>query len=332
MSVQSEVDLTTTIGDGIVQIRLPMAGSPLRHINSYAIEDEGGLTLIDCGWKAEDVRAALDAGLAQHGWTLRDVRRLLITHFHYDHYGLAGTLLRAGVPELYMHALDFAFAKLMRADRAATDAAMDAWLAHNGLHVKPGDDDAEAHHQRTELTQPTHELRGGEQIGRLRVVWTPGHSPGHICLVDARSGRIFTGDHILDPITPHVGVWLEDRGDPLGDFVASLEIAAGTRATGVLPAHGEPFPDLQRRVAELLAHHHTREAQVMAALEAAPASAAAVARRLPWTRRNRSFAELAESHQQFAVAETIAHLEHLRVRSIVSRDTSDALILYAITT
>lgn len=327
MSAAPDLELTTEIGDGIIQIRLPMVGSPLRHINSYALEDAEGITLIDCGWKADDVREALEGGLARHGWTLRDVRRLLITHFHYDHYGLAGTVMRAGVAELHMHAVDFAFAKRMRADRIATDRAMDEWLARNGLITTPSDEaEEEEHSRRTELTQPTHELHGGETIGRLRALWTPGHSPGHLCFVDARSGRIFTGDHILDPITPHVGVWLEDRGDPLGDFVASLTLAANTQASGVLPAHGEPFDDLQRRVGELLEHHHEREERVLTVLSKGAVSATSVARALPWTRRNRDFDELGQLHQQFAVAETIAHLEHLRMRGLVHREMNGPIL------
>ena len=69
-----------------------MAGNPMRYINGYLIEDDDGLTLIDAGWKADDVLAALHAGLREHGWALADIRRLLITHCHFDHYGLAATL------------------------------------------------------------------------------------------------------------------------------------------------------------------------------------------------------------------------------------------------
>jgi glyoxylase-like metal-dependent hydrolase (beta-lactamase superfamily II) len=73
------------LGDGIAQIRLPMAGNPLRYINGYVVEDEGGLTLVDCGWKAGDVLAALHAGLHELGHDLSGVQRILITHHHFDH-------------------------------------------------------------------------------------------------------------------------------------------------------------------------------------------------------------------------------------------------------
>jgi len=135
----------------------------------------------------------------------------------------------------------------------------------------------------------------------------------------------------LDPVTPHVGVWHEVRGDALGEYNASLRKVAAIGASFVLPAHGEPFADLQKRVDELLEHSEVRDGQVLAALRAGARSAADVARAMPWTRRNRPFAELGEAHQQFAVAETIAHLENLRTRAIVTRDAAADPIAYALT-
>ncbi len=324
MTARKEIEPVGVIGDGIVQLRLPMAGNPLGYINGYLVEEDDGYTLIDCGWRADDVLAALHAGLALCGLTLADVRRLLVTHFHFDHYGLAGTLLRAGVAELGMHRLDWQFAQRILVDEAQADAESDRWIERNGLRVDASLEE-EIHHRRTELTEPTRTLEDGDAVGRLRAVWTPGHSPGHLCFVDSVSGRMFTGDHVLDPITPHVGVWHEGRGDPLGDYIASLHKVDALGARGVCPAHGEPFPDLHRRVEELLAHEGTREAHVLAALERAPANATQVAMTLPWTRREKPFTDLSPAHQQFAVAETLAHLEHLRRNETVSRE-ADGLV------
>jgi glyoxylase-like metal-dependent hydrolase (beta-lactamase superfamily II) len=319
MAVEKHIEPLSKIGDGIVQIRLPMAGNPLRYVNGYLLEDEGGYTLIDCGWKTDDVLEALQAALGELGLSLSDVRRLLITHFHFDHYGLAGTLRRAGVAELWMHRLDWQVAQAILGDPRAADAAADAWIEQNGFAVESTLEE-ELHHRRTELAQPTHEPEDGAAIGRLRAAWTPGHSPGHLCFTDSVSGAMFTGDHVLDPITPHVGIWHEGRGDALGQYVASLHKVAALGASRVLPAHGEPFDDLQRRVDQLLAHEDTRERGVLAALDAGCRDATAVARALPWTRSERAFETLGPAHQQFAVAETLAHLEHLVVRGALRRD------------
>src|ERR1700737_4628109 len=86
LSIPTPLPPISKIGDRIVQTRLPMTGNPMRYINGYLLEDDDGLILIDCGWKADDVRAALDEGLALCGYTVRDLKRLLVTHFHFDHY------------------------------------------------------------------------------------------------------------------------------------------------------------------------------------------------------------------------------------------------------
>jgi glyoxylase-like metal-dependent hydrolase (beta-lactamase superfamily II) len=324
-----DLPLTSALGDGIVQIRLPMVGNPMRYINAYLLEDDDGFTLVDCGWKADDVLAALHAGLAEHGRTLADVRRLLITHVHFDHYGLAGTLMRAGVPMLGMHPKDWEAAQYHLTDPAAFDREADAWIARNGFSYD-GDFEDDLQHHRTELMQPTHLLEDGARIGRLHAMWTPGHTPGHLCFVDKVTGKILTGDHVLDPVTPHVGVWREGRGDPLGSYERSLHAVAACGASGALPAHGEPFADVAGRVDELLAHHRHRERQILAALKNGAASAADVARALPWRRRGDPFDKLPEMHRQFAVAETIAHLELLRTRGLVTRDLDITPIRYAV--
>jgi glyoxylase-like metal-dependent hydrolase (beta-lactamase superfamily II) len=326
--MRTEVGLATDIGDGITQMRLPMTGTPMRHVNSYLIEDDDGPTLVDCGWKADDVLEALRAGLRSRGLTPEAIRRVAITHHHFDHYGLAGTLVRAGVPDLAMHERDWDVAREHLGDPAAFDAESDRWLERNGYPVEPSAAD-DFYAQRTELTEPTRLLADGERLGRLRAVWTPGHTPGHLCFVDERSGRMLTGDHVLDPVTPHVGIWVDGRGDPLGDYLASLNKVAAGGLSRALPAHGEPFDDLGRRVQELLAHHERRERQVLDALATGEAHAAAIAQRLPWTRRKTPFDELGEWHQQFAVSETLAHLEHLRARGEITRETRGDRLVYA---
>ncbi len=135
------------------------------------------------------------------------------------------------------------------------------------------------------------------------------------------SGKLLTGDHVLDPVTPHVGIWHEHRGDPLGDYVRSLQAVRGQGPGGALPAHGEPFPDLDRRVDELLAHETARERQVLARARARRGQRGRLSpARCPGAGAATRSRALHPAHQQFAVAETLAHLEHLRVRGLVSRD------------
>jgi glyoxylase-like metal-dependent hydrolase (beta-lactamase superfamily II) len=228
-----------------------------------------------------------------------------------------------------MHARDWERAQSIAGSRLENDRAADLWLVQNGFTPDPEEGDDEGFAGRWEVIEPTRLIADGERIGRLEAVWTPGHSPGHLCFADTRSGRMLTGDHVLDPITPHVGLWRGREGDPLGDYLASLDKVRGRGDAGALPAHGEPFPDLERRIDELIAHTEQREGQVLAALASGAASAGEVAQRLPWTRRNRAFTDLGEWHRQFAVAETIAHLHHLHERGLVMRESSTSPIRYS---
>lgn len=320
-------ELVTRHPEDFAQIRLPMLGNPMRYVNAYAFVEDDGITLVDCGWKADDVLAALHAGLAEIGAALGDVRRLLVTHAHFDHYGLAATLRRAGVPALFMHAADAHFAKVLLTDPLATDRESDAWLSRNG-YTPTGSLEDDVHYNRTEFAAPTHLLGDGDRAGRLRAIHTPGHTPGHLCFVDDRSGAMLTGDHVLPRITPHVGTWFPPSHDTLGDYVASLHKVRELGATRALPAHGEPFADVGLRATELLAHHDERERQIVVAFTGKVKNAAEVARSIGWTRRETSFADLEEAHQQFAVAETIAHLEHLRARDYVRRVDDGNVISY----
>ena len=243
----------------------------------------------------------------------------MITHHHFDHYGLAATLRRAGVPELLMHARDWERAHSISrpAARKTIGPAMRGSRATASCRAIRA---TKALPAAGKSCEPTQLVADGERVGRLEAVWTPGHSPGHLCFADTRSGRMLTGDHVLDPITPHVGLWRGREGDPMGDYLASLEKVrgrgAGRRAAGARRALSRPRP-ADRRTAR--AHRRSAKARSWRRSRTGAASAGEIARRLPWTRRNRAFAGLGEWHQQFAVSETIAHLQHLFVRGRVTR-------------
>jgi len=327
--VDPDAHRIAALGGGIVQIRLPMRGNPLRYVNAYAVEEPDGLTLVDCGWKTPDVLRALHEGLGAFGASLADVKRVVVTHFHYDHYGLAGTLRREGVEALGMHARDWEAAEWMLGDPSAAGQASDGWMTRNGF-VFSEDDGDDSHRKRTELAQPTVLVEDGMLVGRLRALWTPGHSPGHLCFYDTHSKRVLSGDHILDPITPHVGLWIEHQSDPLGDYLASLQKMRELDATQVLPAHGEPFGDLCGRIEALLAHQARRQEQVLRALAHGPRTAAEVAAEVDWTRAERAFADLPEMQRLFAMAETLAHVQHARLAGRVVAHEAPLPITYAL--
>jgi glyoxylase-like metal-dependent hydrolase (beta-lactamase superfamily II) len=319
---------------GIIQLRLPLTGSGLSHVNSYLLRGDDGYILVDCGWDTPDVLEALRAGLADAGVSLDDVRALVVTHMHPDHYGLASTLLRLGHMRLLMHRLDWLYLKTQRQDLEARRTTSEAWLGRNGFLQSTNTKEAAfGAFERLTLVAPDQELEDADRIrvhgSDIQVVWTPGHTPGHICLFDADRHFLISGDHVLQPITPNVSLWHDGLGNPLGAFLDSLRKVAALDADLVLPAHGEPFLGLQRRVNELLAHHDEREAAVEAALDGRQPTAAEVAAALPWTRRRRAYSELPVLQQRMALTETLSHLEHLRAIGRADRIERDGTISYA---
>ena len=326
----------TEVLPGIHQLRLPLEGSPLRHTNGYLIKADDGWTLVDCGWKMPGALEALAAGVEEAGVRLGDVRTLVITHFHSDHYGLAGTVVGLTQARMLMHRLDWLYVQNELTDFDAAIERLDGWLRANGAPPQLLDEEQRRASQmfgRYTVQAPDEQLEDGHRIrvGRheLQVVWTPGHTSGHICLFDAERRVLLTGDHVLDPITPNVSLSREYGGNPLGQYLASLRKVAELDADLVLPAHGEPFNSVSRRVRELLEHHDEREAEIIETLSHGPRTGFDVAAALPWTRRRRTLADLALNQQRMALTETLAHLEELRARGLARRERRGDLLYYA---
>src|SRR5260370_12424233 len=161
---------------------------------------------------------------------------------------------------------------------------------------------------------------------RSRVICTPGPSDGQIGVVRGRDGGFLAADHVFPRITANIGLYSErDRENPLADYLNSLEKVADLPASIVLPGHGEPFIDLAGRTAEIIEHHGQREMQILTMLDERPQHAYQLAEQL-FERRWKS----SEAHRM-AVAETLSHLEHLRLGGQLQQHrTTDGLILYAV--
>jgi glyoxylase-like metal-dependent hydrolase (beta-lactamase superfamily II) len=321
---------------GVHLLRLPLTGSPLRHTNGYLIRADDGWTLVDCGWDMPDVLEALRNQITDIGARLEDIRTLVITHFHTDHYGMAGTLIGLTQAKLVMHRLDWVHIQQEMVDFDTTVDRIQSWIKLNGAPEAMTSVERDRTTQSFRLykvVEPDVKVEDGYEIvareHTFRVVWTPGHTNGHICLYDAERRTLMTGDHVLDPISPNVSLSREYAGNPLGEYLKSLRKVGELDADLVLPAHGDPFRDISRRVRELLAHHDEREAEVLEALSHGERTGYEVASALPWTRRRRALSDLHLGQQRMALTETLAHLEELRSRGLIRRDRRGDLLYFA---
>ena len=159
---------------------------------------------------------------------------------------------------------------------------------------------------------------------KLQVIWTPGHTRGNICIYDTGGSHVlFSGDHVLPTITPNVSLTPNYAGDPLGDYLASLEaIGKLNPVSKVLPSHEFVFENLDRRLEEIKQHHEDRLRDTLQSLNPGKSiSAYEVASKLHWY--TGSWVKLSAWEKRAALLETLAHLEYLvrknQVRKITRR-------------
>jgi glyoxylase-like metal-dependent hydrolase (beta-lactamase superfamily II) len=160
------------------------------------------------------------------------------------------------------------------------------------------------------------------------MVFTPGHAVGHICVYCPQLRLAFTGDHLLQRITPNISIHSEqhplqlpERYNPLRDYLLSLEKTRTLDFTLGLPSHGPALTDPQGRIDELLAHHDTRLQHMLAALTAGPQTAYAIARQA-FPNRHDPF------DYWLMLGETLAHLELLEARRQVERVRENGHLLF----
>jgi glyoxylase-like metal-dependent hydrolase (beta-lactamase superfamily II) len=320
---------------GIFRLSIPLSDSPLGTVNAYAVRVPGGLCLVDCGWDTPEAYAALQDELRNLGCSIRDVHELLITHIHPDHFGLADHLARESGARVSMHRLEAVYVGARYGDVRALITAMEDWLRIHGVPPAELGQMAEGSLQMVERVgtrKPDVVLEGGEHLRwgerDFEVIWTPGHSAGLVCLYEREMGVLISSDHVLQRISPQVGLHTQSSGNPLRDYLASLARVKDLPVSRVLPGHGKPFQDLAGRVTELVTHHEERSAAIEAQLAAGRRSAYAIAERLRWRGAEGGWERLEPFQRRMALTETIAHLEYLYEEGRIGKQVEDGSVYY----
>jgi glyoxylase-like metal-dependent hydrolase (beta-lactamase superfamily II) len=315
---------TEQVLDGLWSIPVPIPGSPLPYVLAYAFAVPGGVVLVDPGWNAPEALDALSQGLAVAGARLEDVRGVLVTHIHPDHYGLAARIRELSGAWVGLHPADAALIPDRYRDVEDLLERTSRWVGQTGA---PPAELAELRDASLALRrfvvagQPDLLLADGDRPEvpgwRLRTLHTPGHTPGHCCFVEERTGVVLTGDHVLPTISPNISRHPQAGPDPLADYLASLErLRPYGDAALVLPGHQRRFRGLAGRVDELAAHHQARLDEAEAAVADGAATIWEVATRLAWSR---PWAEITGIMRRAALGETAAHLTHLERRGRLRR-------------
>ncbi len=320
---------------GVHRLQLPLKGNPLGHVNSYLLRSNGGYILVDCGWDTTDSMEALRLQVEALDIRLEQVHTIVVTHIHPDHYGMAGRIREITGARLFLHRLEKVFLESRYANPEKLAAQMGDWLRTNGAPEEElGDLQSGSMRilNRVRLAWPDQMLDGGERIPaddhEFEVVWTPGHSAGHICLYDRERRLLVSGDHVLPRISPNISLHVQTQGNPLADYLDSLQLVSGLDVGLVLPGHGEPFQGLAERVQELASHHQARLAHLYDLLADGPQTGYQLALRARWS-GGRGWDSFSPFQRRMAVTETLAHLELLRSSGRVRKLFQHGIVLYA---
>ena len=272
-----------TVARGVRRVQVPMpSGTGPAFSNAYLIDDaDGRVHVVDPGSPTAEARSSLSAAIGE-----AEVGSIVVTHLHADHAGGARALRERTGARVLLHERERAALGRIAIGVPAPD--LEAW----GV---PED-------RRTELvaaaavpTAPATEFVDEVLDGvltdaqlldvpgrRLRVIGTPGHTDGHLCLHDEEAGLLFTGDHVLPAINPGLGLGGPTDTNPIADYLASLDRTAALDTGGLraLPGHEDPFTGVRERCAALAAHHLRRTEEVAASTGA---TVWEVASGLTWT-------------------------------------------------
>lgn len=319
------------IAPGVLWLRMPLPMVGLNHINLWLFDEGDSWTIVDTGVNdPETVKVWERVFKEELGG--KPVSRLVCTHFHPDHMGVAGWLVKRwnDIP------LWTGRGEWMQA-QALTSVRGEAWRDNSEKFYKLTDADNVVAQgfinignpyakQVTPIPPAFHRLEQGDTFtmgGRdWEIITGKGHSPEHVCLFCRNDNILISGDIVLPNISPLLGVWAnEPNQDSLGEYLSCLpQFTHLPEDTLVLPSHKLPFTGLHRRIAELEHHHDERLETTLGACQE-PATA--------WDVTGVLFdRELPPFHKILALSESIAHLNYLWKKGEITRTVIDGVWRY----
>ena len=326
-------EVVEQVAGDVYRVTTPVPFRGLQHVHCYLLRGPDGWDMVDTGLKTPETLATWATAFAQLHITPADIHQIVLTHHHPDHMGLAGRFQQeardAGgrrVP-VRMSAREHEIVGIIwGADWSAREGLMETFFARCGLP-----DPAGANFSSREIggmrrmllpfADAVEALTPGETVligaRRFDVLMTPGHSDGHLIFYDPTDGLLLAGDHVLSHITPNIALWPGVEPDPLGRYLNSLSQIKSLDVRRVLPGHGPVFANWKERLGELETHHEQR-LEAMANVVGRGATVFDVSRQV-------FHHQTLDRHQaRMAVAETLAHLDHLVDRNRLQRRDDEA--------
>lgn len=305
---------------------IPLPNNPLRSLNSYILFSDKRNLIIDTGFNLKACKDALMMGVAELKIDLNKTD-LLLTHMHIDHSGLADDLRKLGCNVL-ISKKDGELINLFRSSEESVSEKMYTALALDKEALTFSN--KEFGKNTTELFEYSPLAEGDIlEIGPyvLEVVDIPGHTPGHIGLYERKYKLFFSGDHILNEITPNITFWGYDK-DSLGLYLASLKKINEFDIDVVFPAHRSIIKDYRKRIKELIAHHKERLAEITNIIREGEKTASQTAAKMHWDLSYDKWEDFPGTQKYFASGEAMSHLEHLVFQGIAQRVKDHETVYY----
>lgn len=311
----------THISADIVQVQIPLPYA-LNLVNCYLLRGESGWTLLDTGLNTRAGRDQWKNAMRALDIHPRDIEKIVLTHMHPDHFGLAGWWQRQTdePPPVFIPEGERAQAQVFY-DRDNAPL-YHQWMLDCGMQEELVQSVDAGFANTRDSTQPhpvSEKFLRADTIVRLgqrdfRAIHAPGHSDGQLVFYDEADQLLLCGDHVLMRITPNIGSWPHTQPDPLGRYLCSLRELAALDVRLALPGHKALIHDWRGRIAELLTHHESRLADTLDALAAGAQTVYEVSAQLFDLDR------LTAHEWRFAMAESLAHLHFLRLREHAACD------------
>ncbi len=305
----------------IHRVKVPIPIESLKYINVYMITDNTSFSLIDAGMYNMRSFHELSKEIKKLGYKISDMESVIVTHFHVDHITLSPVLYSLGASDFYLGLKD---AKVLKKGfDKFINKALKIYVNH-GMPPGEANEISKAHPAMRLVDVYTNDLQeipwitlsSDSEIDiqglKFKVLEVPGHTPGQINLYNKEEGIIFTGDHIIDPITPQITL-TDENTDPLTDYINSLEKIASLNAKLAFSGHREPILNPSKRANEIIKHHEERLNEILKLISKTPLTGYEIAKKVKWRASYNSWEEYPYAERFFAMGETLAHLKRLEV-------------------
>jgi glyoxylase-like metal-dependent hydrolase (beta-lactamase superfamily II) len=317
--------MATELAPGLWWIALPVP-SYMQTVNLYLVRDHDGYAMIDSGLASAEAWESFEQQLDELAVPHDALHTIVVTHGHHDHFGLADRLRERSGAEVWLHQDDAEFLQRYYVEIDFYRDQLRDWLIRHGAHP----DEAFELTARLENSvhpelpgPPDRSLQGGELLAvgpyRFEIIWSPGHTPGHVCLYEPQRRWFFSGDHILPHVSPNVSLRPYSPESPMPGYLDSLRRISEMEIDLGLPGHGDPFPTMAGRARDLLSHQLDRQAMLTEIVAPVPQTAYELAARVWADTKPYNWTEFRGYVRRNAVGTLVAHLDVLANQGRIRR-------------